>query len=158
MLDMVKYAAIGWGAISLTWLALMLVIRHVEFSYDEVRSNGNRSDEIKYHNEAIYRDFEYFFKVTLAIVGGISYVASRESVDKFVGDLDLILEAAGFLQLMTTLILFLFIVFHQKSKIARWKDRFSWWAPFFWQEYWICSFMCSVSAALVFGLMPNLIK
>lgn len=38
MLDMVKYAAIGWGAISLTWLALMLVIRHVEFSYDEVRS------------------------------------------------------------------------------------------------------------------------
>ena len=98
MLDMVKYAAIGWGAISLTWLALMLVIRQIEFSYDEVRSNGNLSDEIKYHNEAIYRDFEYFFKVTLAIVGGIAYVASRESVDKFVGDLDLIFDAAGFLQ------------------------------------------------------------
>lgn len=158
MIEMLTFGALGWLLATILWLILMNIIWVIEFRKEHLQSNGNRSDEIKYHNEAIYRDFEHFFQVTLAIVGGVIYLGSREALSSFVGDISLLLDAARSLQIMATFIFFVFIVFHQKSKIMRWEHEFKYWEPIFWQEYWICCFMWSLSASLVFGFIPNIIK
>jgi hypothetical protein len=51
----------------------------------------------------------------------------------------------------------LFIFFHQKSKIERWDDYFSWWEPVFWQECWMVVSMFAVSAGIGFGAIPGLL-
>jgi hypothetical protein len=120
------------------------------------RGGEKRSEELKYHNEAIYRDFEYFFKVTLAILGGIAFVATREKVTA-AEVTTLLLSSAGGLQVVAGVIFALFIFFHQKSKIERWDDYFSWWEPVFWQECWMVVSMFAVSAGIGFGAIPGLL-
>lgn len=154
-------ALAGGGLGLLIWWLAMFLLRRANWNsmgqrLSEIRGKDKRSEELKYHNEAIYRDFEYFFKVTLALLGGIAYVVTRQDGNNM-NMVKVLLPIAGGLQLVTGVVFALFIFFHQKSKIERWEDRFSWWWPFLWQECWMVTAMFSVSAGISFGAVPLLL-
>ena len=147
------YCYVGAGALSglVLWLGGMLLLRHRVWPTATNRTDsiaGTESGEIKYHNEAIYRDFEYFFKVTLALLGGIAFVATRpEPLQAKI--ISVMLSSAASLQLIAGAVFSLFIFFHQKSKIERWKNRFAWWKPLTWLECWMV-------VTVLIRLSPNL--
>jgi hypothetical protein len=161
MRSMLSAGLAGGVAGSAVWWLAMLRLRRANWSAPtkrraDVRGGDKRSEELKYHNEAIYRDFEYFFKVTLAVLGGIAFVVTKDKVraDEVT---KVLLSAAGALQLVAGVVFALFIFFHQKSKIERWEDYFSWGKPFTWQECWMVSSMFAISSGVAFGAVPDLL-
>ncbi len=145
----------------LAWLFLMLALRRANFREDGTRrkeaplkGGDKRSDEIQYHNAAIYRDVEFFFKISLAILGGVAYLSIQATP---VGHevVSILLRAAGLLELLAAIIFSMFVVYHQKSKIERWTNRYEWWHPILnWQEYWMIAAMLCVGATFCFAMIP----
>jgi hypothetical protein len=86
------------------------------------------------HNERIYRDFEFFIKVFLAIGAAFGYVRLRTEVaSSATRQLILLMTAAG---MLTMWALGTSIIAHQASKIRRWKEpRIQNWLQ--WQEPWL---------------------
>jgi len=111
----------------------MLLRRH-NFKRDGDKSNRRfpmrgandeiRADEIKHHNEAIYGAFEFFFKVTLAILGGTAYIVTQQQVPP-VHTVKLMILLGGWIQILAGCLFASFITIHQKSKVERWPTRFS---------------------------------
>src|SRR5713101_229344 len=110
------FFGVGGGTIALTlWWVGMMLLRQANWLCPrkrrfDARGGEKRSEELRYHNEAIYRDFEYFFKVTLAILGGIAFVATREKVTA-AEVTTLLLSSARGLQVVAGVIFVLFIFF-----------------------------------------------
>jgi len=137
--------------------------------YSNFCSNGNRripargetdsirSSEIKYHNDAIYRDFEFFYKITLGILGGTAFLVTGSGRNA-PATATFLVEAAGWLQLLSG-ILFSFLIFtHQKSKIERWQSRFKLWEPLWWHEGAMIIGMLLISVVFEFSVVPRLIQ
>lgn len=147
-------------ATALAWLLAMLALRELNFKKDGTRKGTAKgceksTEQIAYHNTAIYRDFEFFFKVTLAILGGIALLATQTAQPKTAVVL-LLVKAAGLLQIVAAAIFSLFVVIHQKSKIERWSTRYSWWEPLLWQECWIVAGMIAFAVAMQTAMLPAL--
>jgi hypothetical protein len=145
------------------WVIGMLIVRGSNFTKKGKRrfpARGEegevRSSEIKYHNEAIYHDFEFFFKVTLAILGGTAFVVTSTDV-RPTNAVSLIIQTGGWLQFLAGLLFSVFVFLHQKSKIERWERRFAWWQPITWQECWMIISMLVISSAFCFIVVPELV-
>ena len=144
------------------WEALLLLVRTKNFhpSGDRrlpMRGGDRCSQEIEYHNLAIYRDFEFFFKVTLAIVAGLAFVATRPAAD-ITQRSAILISLGGWLQLLAGVVFSSFVFFHQKSKVERWQSRYRWWQPLTWQEFWMVATMLVVSLDLHSSIVPLLIS
>jgi hypothetical protein len=114
-----------------------------------------RLSEIKYHNEAIYRDFEYFYKTTAALLGGVAYLVTQANQQLKVATL---IELTSAIHVITTIAVTFFILAHQKSKIERWTTFFKMKSIFLWQETWMISVMWFIAGAYTFSVIPRLIK
>jgi hypothetical protein len=166
MESMVRAAVLSTGfsavAALLLWEIAFLGVRTVKFNHNGTRTKGmeggeRQSEEIEYHNNAIYRDFEFFYKVTLAILGGVGFVVTRinsQSMDATA----LLLRFAGALQVASAVIFALFIFFHQKSKVERWDTRYSWLQPLAWQECWMIAAMWAISSGVAVVAVPLLVS
>jgi len=163
MLNSVINIGIYSGILAIViWVISILIIRTINFSKNgerltSIRGGNERFDQIKYHNEAIYRDFEYFYKVTLAILGGIAFVATHEKTKIDIQIMIPLLKSASLIQLVVAFILSLFIFFHQKSKIERWNERFNWYQTLVWQECWIIVSIFSISGSISIGAIPEIV-
>jgi len=140
----------------LYWLICLLMVRRCGSSWD-VNNPDVKQRSIQYHNEAIYRDFTFFIKVTLALMGGVAYivvfpVASPILLKKF------LLIIASYFQFIMGLIFTVFVLFHQKSKIERWDKKPGMMEPLLWQEFWIVIAMMVISSDLTFVLLPELAR
>ena len=116
-----------------------------------------RSEEVQYHNNAIYRDFEFFYKITLAILGGTAYLVSTTKPQS-VEIASFLLYAGAVLLLFTGILFSLFIFFHQWSKIERWEKPFTFWTPLSWQETWMVISMITISSVYLFNVTPQLVQ
>lgn len=100
----------------------------------------------KEHSERIYRDFEFFVKIFIALVGAVGYLKFKE----FPTSPDLAryaMKAVGLLGLFTMDTLALFVICHQGSKIRRWQ-KVEWGTMFFWQEIWMIFAMFTMATGL----------
>lgn len=116
-----------------------------------------RSSEIKYHNEAIYRDFEYFFRVTAGLLGGSAFLVVQSKTPELTKNLDLLILLTAVFQALATCAATLFVLSHQKSKIERWAKRFTLKAILGWQETWMIAVMWFVTGAYSFAVVPLLL-
>jgi hypothetical protein len=145
------------------WLWVILLFRHWNFyPYGRRRkplrgpTDSIRSEEIRYHNTAIYRDFEFFYKVTLGIIAGTAVLATGPG--RNAPTTTFFLKSAGLLQLFSGVLFSALVVAHQKSKIERWDDHFQWRELVLWQESWMVVSMISVSSIFNFVVVPKLIQ
>lgn len=100
----------------------------------------------KEHSERIYRDFEFYVKIFIALVGAVGYLRLKE----FTSSPELArqgMKAVGLLGLFTMSTLALFVICHQGSKIRRWK-KVEWETIIFWQEIWMILSMFAMATGL----------
>jgi hypothetical protein len=123
----------------------VVLVRHAR-KYLKTKTDSRA--EIDYHNNAIYKDFEFFFKVTLANVGGLLFLVTREPSSSICHS-NVLISMAQLLQIMTALLFSFFIFCHQKSKIKRWKEPYPYSSIFFdWQETWMIFTIGTLSGAI----------
>lgn len=87
------------------------------------------------HNERIYKDFEFFVKVFIALVGAMGFVrfnyyCKNHEIARQA------MQGIGAIALLTMVSLSIFIICHQGSKISRW-GKVEWKDLFYWQELWM---------------------
>lgn len=148
------------------WMISLKFVRNNNFNSSGRRpdkpirgtSNDVRSNEINYHNEAIYRDFEYFFKTTAAIIGGTAYLIIQTRSKEIIAVLSLLIQLSSILQILTTFTISVFILSHQKSKIERWKSSFNLSQILFWQETWIIFVMWFVAGIYSLATIPLILQ
>ena len=144
------------------WLGALRIVRSANFGATErlpsapIRGADNaiRSAEVKYHNEAIYRDFEYFFKASAAMLGGAAFLLVQTRTKELAASIGILIELTAVFQVAVAIAASIFIFMHQKSKIERWTQRFTLPASFWWQETWMIFVMCFVSGAYAFAVVP----
>jgi uncharacterized membrane protein len=163
--SLLTIAASTVSAVAIIWILLCLALRHTNFKTTGGREHNKhheeddkrRSEVIEYHNHAVYRAFEFYLKITLAVFGGIAYVAtSDKSGPKEV--VATLIDAGSWLLLAAAFLFSVVIFVHQKSKVERWVTRYKWWEPLLWNEFWFIAVMLTVSIVVRLMLIPTLFK
>ena len=98
------------------------------------------------HNKRIYKDFEFFVKVFIALVGAIGYIRLNY-YDENQELARQAMQGIGIIALLTMTFISIFIICHQGSKIRRWKVV-EWKNLIFWQESWMLISMYSFAVLL----------
>ena len=102
--------------------------------------------QIQFHNERIYKNLELFIQITLAISGGLAYLA----VNKVSGNKDLIVyvvKMAAEFQLLLGIYTSIAIVMHVLSMFRRYKSKDNLWRKSIaWLEPYMILFILLVSA------------
>ncbi len=161
-MSILKIAVICWVVTSVLFILGTLVLRKLNFKGRKVRWLGKKGRKFREQNrhdqnERVYRAFEFFFKVTIVLFGGVAVLLLDES-RKLTDTFELLLKVAGWLYLVAAFGLSAVIFIHLKSKIERWEKQFSWYSPFVWMEYWFVSVMLVFAVSAHFGIIPELIK
>lgn len=150
-------------AVGLAWWFLLVwgVLR--DWDSEENRKLRSQKPELlseqkQYHNTQIYRDFEFYVKITLAIVAGVAYVLCRDcpgfAHNGTVGRV--LILAAGGLEALAGILLAHFVFFHQRSKLLRWDPKPKCANAWKWQETWLFASLVAASIAFGVGLAPYL--
>src|SRR5437016_4381624 len=142
----------------------MLILRSVNFTRGVQKDRHTRkladhpdllSQQIEYHNKATYRTLEFYLKVLLAVLAGVGYVVLKGPLDK---SGRLLIDAAGWIVVLVSILFCLMVFVHQKSKIQRWLFGYGILSPLFWNETWFLVvgviIMCSMRVFV--GLLLNL--
>ena len=131
-------------AVSIAVVVVFPVVLWVNYSHRPKYPEGTKE-----HSERVYRDFEFFVKIFIALVGAVGYLRFKEF-----GTAPLLarqgMKGVGLLGLLTMSTLTLFISCHQGSKIRRWV-KVEWGTVVFWQETWMIVSMCTMAVLLWFA-------
>jgi hypothetical protein len=100
----------------------------------------------KEHSERIYRDFEFFIKILVPLIGGLGYIKLTYSASQPALARQAMI-GIGALGMFTMFTLAIFIACHQASKIRRW-EKVEWETLPFWQEIWMLLCMYSLGVAV----------
>ena len=110
------------------------------------RSTKDKGQPTREHSERIYRVFEFFVTVSLAIVAGLGYLR-LESPSHQLAAMKQGMTGLRLLELAVGTTLSLFVIIHQGSKLRRWKDV-EWAKLPLWLELWMCILMMSISTGI----------
>jgi len=160
MIDWIVTAGVGVGVVGvitlLVWIGAMLLLLKFRLG---AKGDGNGPTGEDYHNNAIYRDFSFFYKVTLAIITGVALLACKTECTSIDGAAaGMLIRLAGYLLFGSGLLFSFFIFAHQKSKIERWekKEEHQVCQILMWQETWMVVAIVVISATFAFGVAPYL--
>lgn len=111
----------------------------------QAKSTADRGLDTKEHSERIYKVFQFYLQVTLALTGAMGYLRLGTTVP-----LDVIREGMLWLGAFSLGISTIFIIFlwcHLGSKIRRW-ENIEWLKFIFLQEIWMAIAIFSYGTAL----------
>jgi hypothetical protein len=114
----------------------------------QARSTKDKSESTKEHSERIYKDYDLYLKVVLALVAAFGYVRFERVAKpetEALGRQALLL--IGGMSLLVMLTFCIFVICHMGSKLRRW-ENIEWNKAFFWQELWACISMWSFSSGI----------
>lgn len=117
--------------------------------YRQQKSTKDKGGDTTAHSERIYKSFEFFVTISLAIVGGLGYVR----LELFKGQEHVARQAMfglGLLALVVSFFISLFVIIHQGSKLRRWKDV-EWEKWPFWLEFWMAIAVMTVGSLIWFA-------
>lgn len=144
ILFVVVYAVVSWGAAYQEHKELINNTKDDKEPKSE--SEEERLTSIRFHNERIYKDFDFFLTVILAIAGALGYLGV--SLDASGPSKIKAMQGLGAFGLLVSFAFSFFIICHQSSKIRRWKKSFSWHDVFFWEEFWMIVVMLFASTGV----------
>ena len=126
-------------------LILGLLLTFIVVLWKKANQKPKVPGDTEGHNKRIYRDFEFFVKVFLALGGALGYVKLRQDIQCDIERQTMIFIAG--VGIITMMSLAIFIACHQASKIQRWSQvRFrEFWQ---WQEIWMILTMYILAVAL----------
>jgi hypothetical protein len=127
--------------------ALLILVVPISLTWKAAKQDRSRQGEagIELHNERIYKDFEFYIKVFLALGAALGYVQLESNADPpLISEFTLLIAGAG---LITMWAIAMSGASHQASKILRWKtvDFKHVWR---WQETWLLLGMFFLAAGM----------
>jgi hypothetical protein len=139
----------GVPLLVLAFILTFVTIHWVVMALKKTEDTRGKHSDIQKHNRRIYRDFEFFIKVFMAITAGFGYIKFNYATK----NPELARQALiglGALAMLTMKTLVIFIACHQGSKIRRWKKEkgVEWDTMIFWQEIWMILSMYLLASAL----------
>jgi hypothetical protein len=152
------------------WVCALLALRWESFRPDGSRkialpvSTGSTTPEkdlyeqLKYHGEGIYKDLDLFFKISLALFGGIAYITLSDSAKTNPALVRELVDWGLWLQFFAAVFTAVFVLTHKRSAILRWKTRFPWWHVFLWGETWGYVAGMAITFYAFFVVGPRLIQ
>ena len=140
------------GLILVPGLVLILLSFYVFFSLKKAWGKiGTQDENSASHSERAYKAFEFFFTVTIAIVGGIGYLR----IDTWQKDASLARQAMVFLaalQYFATIFLIIAVTSHVGSKWERWRKPHTktWIKKEWWRmvEPWMIVFAYAIGTSI----------
>lgn len=125
------------------WFIAMITIRFESFNSCGCRKiplpTTNEillSEELRKHGEGVYKDLDLFFKLSLAIFGGIAVLLLTNYPEDKLPLVKGLIEFGRWLQLFAAVFTAIFVISHKRSSVLRWKKRFPWWHVIYWGETW----------------------
>ena len=112
----------------------------------QASSTAEKGSSTIEQSERIYRDYDLYLKVTLALVAAFGYVR----FEQFPGEDGLghqALVAIGAIGLLVMMTFCIFVICHLGSKVRRW-ENIEWPKAIFWQELWACISMWLFSSSM----------
>ena len=126
-------------------IAFLVIVAAILWPW-QAASKKDKGEPTEQHSERVYKNFEFFITISLAIVGGIGYVR----LERFEKGADIARQAMtglGALELIVATAFSLFVIIHQGSKLRRWND-IEWFKLPFWLELWMCVVMMMVGSGI----------
>ena len=114
------------------------------------------SSQIEYHNKAIYKAFEFYVKIMLALLGGISFIALTKSDNTT--NVNILIQCGGIITIGVTFLFCVLVIGHQKAKIERWEKRFKCYEIIFWNELWFVSTSIAFASFVYFVVINKIIN
>lgn len=116
-------------------IVLLFLLTFVVVLWNWYSRRAKYSDPTTDHSERIYRDFEFFIKIIVPLVGGLGYTKLTFGVDQPEVARQA-MRGIGALGMLAMTTLSIFVACHQASKIRRWQ-KVEWKTLLFWQEVWM---------------------
>jgi hypothetical protein len=129
-------------ALPLAIYAFLVLFASVLWWRQYKSQSADRGNPTLDQSDRVYKHFEFFVTVSLAITAGIGYVR----FEQYEADNQLARQAMvglGFLELVVATSFSIFIIILQGSKLRRWKNV-EWGKLVFWLELWMCIAMMFV--------------
>lgn len=127
-------------------IAFLVAVAAILWPWQVRTKTDDRGKNTAPHSDRVYKNFEFFITVSLAIVGGIGYVR----LEKFEQGVNVARQAMiglGSLELVVATAFSLFVIIHQGSKLRRW-EGIEWPKSIFWLELWMCIAMMTVGCGV----------
>jgi hypothetical protein len=113
------------------------------------------NSQIAYHNNAIYKAFEFYIKIMLALLGGISFIALTKQDNA--ANVNILIQCGGIFILGVTFLFCMLVIGHQKAKIERWEKKFKWSEILMWNELWFVSISATFAFFVYFFVINQII-
>jgi len=147
---------------TILFVIVMVILRSINFNKKGERRNDWRkltndllSAQIEYHNKSVYKAFEFYVKIILAIFGGISLIALTEQDNGL--NTKILIQTGGLMTVGVTILFCVLVIVHQKSKIERWKKSFKWYEVLIWNECWFTNTSITLAIFTNYVLIQRLI-
>jgi len=114
-----------------------------------------RSSQIEYHNNAIYKAFEFYIKMMLALLGGISFILLTKQDNSNNENINILIQCGGIFIFCITLLFCMLVIGHQKAKIERWTKKFKWHEIIWWNELWFVSMSIALAIFVYFSVIKK---
>ncbi len=117
-----------------------------------------------YHNKSIYKAFEFYIKIALAVLTGLGAITAfllkfKKDGGHFTGEeVENLINAISYLLLIITISFSMIILSHKWSTILRWENSPKFWAFFIWSDFWMIMASNTISFYLLFDLAPDIIE
>jgi len=114
----------------------------------QARSTKDKKNPTKEHSERIYKDYDLYLKVVLALVATFGYVRFERMNSPETEALGRqALQLIDGMSLVVMLTFCIFVICHMGSKLRRW-EKIEWSKAVFWQEFWACLSMWLFSSGI----------
>lgn len=130
-------------------IVLLFLLTFVVVLWSSSSRRAKFPDPTTEHSDRIYRDFEFFIKILVPLVGGLGYIKLTFGVDQPAVAREA-MQGIGALGMLTMTTLSIFVACHQASKIRRW-PKVEWDTLPLWQEVWMLLSMYSLGTGLWFA-------
>ncbi|MCL1967961.1 MAG: hypothetical protein FWF65_00100 [Bacteroidetes bacterium] len=161
--DILYFFIIPFLCTAILFVIVMLSFRWQNFEKSGERKNDWRklepdllSSQIEYHNNAIYKAFEFYIKIMLALLGGISFIALKKPDNTL--NVNVLIQCGGMINLGVTFLFCMLVIGHQKAKIERWKKRFKCHEIIFWNELWFVCTSVAFASFVYFIVISKIIN
>ena len=124
---------------------------------DDIKSNINNFEINRYHNEAIYKSFEFYIKISIALITGIFalfFVVLSDNIllkNLSKENFSYLIKMSSLLFLVITFLFSSIILSHKWSKMRLWSRKPKTFDFLIWSDFWIISIANIISLYLFFS-------
>jgi hypothetical protein len=145
------------------FIIVMLILRSLNFEKNGARKNNknlddsDRKKQIETYNNSVHKVSEFYVKMMLALLGGMSILAINIKESNAIL-IKYLITFSGMFFFVVTIFFCIMLIINQRGKIMRWQKRYVFLAPLSWAECWIANTAFAISYFVNFELTKKMVE